>query len=245
MDHMLLLAALAIFAGGVLKGATGAGAPIIAIPALATVYDIHVAIAVMTVPNTLANVWQAWQFRKDLPDRGSILRLVIGAFLGAAAGTALLAAISPRYLSLLMAGAVLLYVALRLFQPGFALPPKLGRRLALPAGFLAGAMQGATGISAPATLSYLNMMRLARGTFIATASVLFVAMTTMQMASLAVVGLLPWRLFLAGFVALALVLGGMPIGGWLGRRMSGPAFDRVILALLVVLSLKLLQGALP
>lgn len=240
---LILLAALAIFAGGVLKGAAGAGAPILAIPALSMVYGVHVAIAVMVVPNTLSNLWQAWQYRRDLPDRAYLAQLVIGAFAGAISGTALLAVAPAWALSLVMAAAVLAYVILRLAQPDFRLPPRLGRALGLPAGFLGGALQGATGISAPASLTYLNAMRLPRGTFVATVSVLFTAMTVMQGASLIAVDLLPLPLFLGGFVALALVMAGMPVGGWLGRRLSGQAFDRAILILLALLGLRLLQTA--
>lgn len=240
---LLALAALAVFAGGVLKGATGAGAPIFAIPALSMVFGVPVAIALMVVPNTLSNVWQAWLYRHDLPDRRYLLHLVVGAFLGAISGTALLALAPAWALSLVMACAVLAYVAVRLLQPDLRLDPRIGRRLGLPVGFLGGALQGATGISAPATLTYLNAMRLARGTFVATASVLFTAMTVMQGLSLVAVDLLPLPLFLGGFIALALLLAGMPLGGWLGRRLSMRAFDRAILALLTLLSLRLLFDA--
>lgn len=241
---MIFLAALAIFAGGILKGATGAGVPILAIPALTMVYDIRIAIAVMTVPNVLSNVWQAWQYRHDLPDRGYLLTLVFGAFVGAIVGTLMLASISPSILAFLVAGAVWLYIGLRVAQPDVRLAERMGQALAFPASFVGGALQGATGISAPASLTYLNAMRLPRGTFVATASIMFVAMTATQIASLVAVKILTWPLFLFGFIALALVIAGMQIGTWLGKKMSGAAFDRMILALLFILSLRLMYDAL-
>ena len=87
-------------------------------------------------------------------------------------------------------------------------------------------------------------MRLPRGTFVATISVLFVAITAMQIASLITVHLLPLPLFLAGFPALAVLLGGMQVGTLVGKRLSGAAFDRMTLALLFLMSLRLLYGAL-
>lgn len=241
---MIVWAALAIFVGGILKGATGAGVPILAIPALTMVYDIRIAIAVMTVPNVLSNVWQVWQYRRDLPDRRYLLALILGALIGTIVGTIMLAVVSPRILAMLVAGAVFAYVGLRVLQPDIRLSEEMGKRLAFPASFVGGALQGSTGISAPATLTYLNAMRLPRGAFVATISVLFMAITTTQIVSLVAVKLLTWPLFFAGFPALALVLGGMQIGTWLGKRLSGATFDKVILALLFVLSLRLLYDAL-
>jgi len=54
---------LAFYFGGMIKGATGAGAPIIAIPIISLLYDVPTAVAAFTVPNFLSNVWQSWKFR--------------------------------------------------------------------------------------------------------------------------------------------------------------------------------------
>ncbi|MEM8665280.1 MAG: TSUP family transporter, partial [Pseudomonadota bacterium] len=65
----LLLASLGLAIGGVLKGATGAGAPLLAVPILAVLYDVPFAVAVLTFPSLLTNAWQAWRFRADQGDR--------------------------------------------------------------------------------------------------------------------------------------------------------------------------------
>jgi uncharacterized membrane protein YfcA len=61
----LIYAAGAFFTGGILKGATGAGAPIIAIPILTFLFDVPTAVASFTLPNLLSNLWQGWHFRKS------------------------------------------------------------------------------------------------------------------------------------------------------------------------------------
>ena len=53
----------AFYFGGVLKGATGAGAPIIAIPIISLLYDVPTAVAAFTIPNFPSNVWHSWKFR--------------------------------------------------------------------------------------------------------------------------------------------------------------------------------------
>ena len=50
MENLLPIA-IAFAMGGILKGATGAGAPIIAIPVLALLYNVQFAVAVFIIPS--------------------------------------------------------------------------------------------------------------------------------------------------------------------------------------------------
>ena len=59
----ILVAFFSLGLGGVLKGATGAGAPLIAVPALAVLFDVPTAIAIFSLPNFFSNAWQGWSFR--------------------------------------------------------------------------------------------------------------------------------------------------------------------------------------
>ena len=53
-DTITIIAILIAFAlGGILKGATGAGAPIVTIPVIAAFYDVRVAVIIMVIPNLL------------------------------------------------------------------------------------------------------------------------------------------------------------------------------------------------
>lgn len=236
----MIWAILAIALGGIMKGATGAGAPMLAIPVMAMVYDIRVAIVVMAIPNLLTNIWQAWHYRAELPRTGFVIPLLAGAFIGTMGGTLLLTLMPPHLLSLFMAVAVLLYIGLRLLRPDFSLSPVTGRRIAAPVGLMCGALQGATGLSAPVSLSYLNAMRLPRTGFIASVSCLFLAIALSQLPSLAFAGFVTWKLLLAGLAALGILLLSMPVGNWIGRRMSARTFDRIILSFLAALCMAMI-----
>ena len=54
----ILLVAICLGLGGILKGATGAGAPVLAVPALVLMFDVHFAILIMIVPNIVTNSFQ-------------------------------------------------------------------------------------------------------------------------------------------------------------------------------------------
>jgi uncharacterized membrane protein YfcA len=236
----ILLAVVAIALGGILKGAIGAGVPIIAAPALTMLYDVPTAVAVLVVPNLLSNVWQAWIYRREALSRGFLLMFAGGGMLGVTVGTWLLTVLRAETLSLLVALSVVGYIALRVARPGWTLGGATALWLSGPAGAMGGLLQGATGISAPASITFLNAMRLPRLTFIATISIFFVAMTAMQIPALWSVGLLtPERLVMGG-AALGVVLLSMPVGSWLGKRASPVLFDRLMLGVLAVIAAKIL-----
>jgi hypothetical protein len=229
--------------GGVLKGATGAGAPILAVPALAMMFNVQFAVVVMLVPNLLTNCWQAWRFRgQRLPAMFNLGFAGAGA-VGVIVGSVLLASLSPRFLSVGVALAVAGYIGFRLARPGWFIRFSLASRVSAPAGLVAGMLQGASGLSAPVSLSFLSAMKLERPVFISTASIFFVAMTLLQIPTLATLGVVtPHRLLLSAF-ALLPVVAFMPVGARIARHLPRAVFDRIILVLLGVLALKLLLDA--
>jgi uncharacterized membrane protein YfcA len=239
----IIVVVLCLAAGGVLKGATGAGAPILAVPALAAFFDVRFAVVVMLIPNLSTNSWQTWRFREHMPEKSFMIPLIAGGVTGVALGTIVLKSLPSETLSLLVAVAVMGYVALRLMRPDWRLEPGPARRLALPAGVAAGLLQGAAGLSAPVSITFLNAMRLRREIFIAAISAFFATFTAIQIVAVAANGLLmPGDLWYSLF-ALAPVSAAMPLGAWIGRHVSPATLDRVILAILFCLSLKLLFEA--
>ncbi|SFI45651.1 hypothetical protein SAMN03080618_00514 [Aquamicrobium aerolatum DSM 21857] len=231
--------------GGVLKGATGAGAPILAIPALAAMFDVKLAVVIMMMPNLLTNLWQGWRHREHrLAGHLGWIFAVTGA-LGALAGTIMLAWLPHEALAMIVAFAVICYVILRLCRPDWSLSLQAGERLSAPAGLVAGILQGSSGISAPVSITFLSAMRLDRQAYIFTISVFFVAMTAVQIPTLGMVGLLSAPLLAISLAAVVPILLFMPVGTALAQRLSPAAFDRAILLLLIGLALKLVFEAAP
>jgi uncharacterized membrane protein YfcA len=236
------LVALCLFLGGVLKGATGAGAPVLAVPALALLFDVRFAVVVMVLPNLFSNLFQAWKYRRDLPERRFVLRFTGWGSLGAAVGTWLLLNLPLTLLPALVALAVMGYVVLRLTRPDWTLPFAHGLRLSPIAGFAAGVLQGAAGLSAPISITFLSAMRLARPVFIATISVLFTAFTLVQLPALWFSGAMSPRELAYSLVALAPLAAGMPVGAAVARRLRPEIFDRAILVLLTLIAVRLVAG---
>jgi hypothetical protein len=234
----------AIALGGLLKGATGAGAPVVAVPVLALFFDVQLAVAVMVMPNLLSNLGQAWAYRRALLEPRFTWTFALTGAVGVGLGTVLLATVEPRYLMLAVALAVFLFIGFRLARPDWGLGFAAARRIVAPVGLAAGALQGATGISAPVSLTFLNAMRLPRENFVATVSVFFAVITAVQVPVMWGYGLLDGRRLLYSLAAIVPLMALMPVGARLARLVPARVFDRLILVLLGVIAARLAWQAL-
>ncbi len=234
---------VALSLGGLMKGATGMGTPVVAVPVIAAFVDVKLAVVVMVIPNLATNLWQIRRYGQYRLGEGFAVRYALGGALGALMGTWLLVTLPVRALSLTMAAAVVLYIVLKLARPDFRLDTAVAQRAALPVSTIAGMLQGAAGISAPIAVSFLNAMRLDRPVFIATISMFFAAMSLVQIPALLWVGLLTPRVILLSALLLIPIFAAMPVGAWLARRLSAEQFDRAILILLALLALRLIWSA--
>lgn len=233
-----IIASFAI--GGILKGATGAGAPLFAVPALTALYGVEFAIAVFVVPNLLSNLWQGWTYRREALPPLFLLWFCGMGMVGVVGGTWLLATLDERVLALTVAGGVFAYIALRLMKPGFIILYGLALRLSPAVGLASGLLQGTAGISAPVTLSFLSAMRIERLAFVGTIAIFFVSTALAQIPALFHIGALTPERLLIGFGGLLLIGLFMPVGAWLGRRFSARTFERVILFVLGLLALRII-----
>ncbi len=238
--NQLLISTVAILLGGFLKGATGAGAPVVGVPILAAIIDIQFAVAVFAVLNLISNIWHSFAYRMHRKVAHLIYGFAIAGAAGAIAGSVLLAFLPTDILLASLALIVLAYIILRLTQPDWILDRSTGLKIMPYAGFAGGLMQGAGGISAPVSITFLSAMRLPREEFIATISVFFVAMSIVQIPFLAIFGILTVERTLLAIAAAIPLFIALSVGEWASRFISGATFDRIILVLLATISIRLI-----
>ncbi|MGI9357038.1 MAG: sulfite exporter TauE/SafE family protein [Rhizobiaceae bacterium] len=239
MDERVIYVAIGFALGGILKGATGAGAPIIAIPLMAIFYNVPFAVTVFIVPTIASNIWQVWAHRARLLPPDFLLRFVGAGAIGAGVGTILLVSFSSASLKLAVAIAVFAYILFRLLKPDWQLAYEKAFSVSGLSGGSAGILQGATGVSAPISVTFLNAMKLERETFMATISSFFLAIALVQTPLLIRFGYMTADRFWLSCLAIAPLLVSMPIGAALAKRLSRQTFDRIILTLLAILACRL------
>lgn len=225
--------------GGILKGATGAGAPVVAVPIIALFYDVPTAVTIFVIPNLLSNVWQAWSYRKNQMPPALTYRFAATGLMGAIVGTFMLAYLPTDLLTAMIAVAVTLYIAFRLARPEWVLGYATAVRIVVPVGTIAGVLQGSLGISAPVSLTFLNAMKPEREQFIATVSFFFASMALVQLPFLVGLGLMTTERFWISWIALIPLIGCMPVGAFIARYVPRSVFDKLILALLALIAVKL------
>ena len=236
--------AAALGAGALVKGATGMGLPLIALPALTAVFGLQHAISIMIIPILITNTQQAWRFRAVRADSKVkfLPALALGGVAGVVLGTWLLVSLPERQLLFGLGVLLFAYVALRLLRPAFLVDEAAGRRWALPVGVGAGLLQGATGVSAPLGVTFIHAMKLSRDAHVYAVSIMFLGFGVVQFAALLLSGVMQPEWLLQGALAMIPILIFMPIGQWLAGKLSAKAFDLLILVFLGVIGAKLLLG---
>ena len=240
-DPLIIIAILVAFSlGGILKGATGAGAPIITIPVIAAFYDVRIAVIIMVIPNLLTNIGQLYQFRKTILPKLFTLSFAIGGGIGAFLGTILLANLSIKILTLSVAFIVIVYILLKLIVPSWKLTYEKAKKLVFLMGGFGGVLQGTAGLSAPISITFLNSMKLERNQFIPTISVYFGVMSIFQMPTLYYYNFLNLEIVLVSCISTLVLLSFMPIGSWIAKSVSKESFDKITLILLGFIAFRII-----
>lgn len=235
----LLLISVVIAGAALVKGAIGFGFPLVGIPLLSAIIGPRAAVPVIAVPTLLSNFMMV---SRGSGSRASAhLLLVLGGLaVGTLAGAAVIKALDPRWLSVLVGVVALAYVIATALRLTALVPEAAGRRAAPVVGLAAGLLGGATGIFAPLLASYLHLLNMAKRDFVFWITIMFFVSNIVQIASYALLGLY------GGQVLSLALLGCVPmaIGTWSGMviqdRMPPDVFGRIVLGIVFIASLNLL-----
>lgn len=229
----------ALSAGAVVKGLSGLGLPLVAIPIMAGFIGVERAVALMVVPNVVTNLWLLWTYRDHavaLPRMPWII--VIGA-IGTVLGTWVLASVPERWLTILMAGWLGLYLAMMALRLQPRLEGEAGQRAMLPVVGFAGLIQGATGAAGPVIGPFAHALGLRKGTYIFTVTVIFNIFTLTQIGALLWYDILVLDRFYEGLVACIPPLVVMPIATRFAGRFSARTFELMLMAVFLAMEARL------
>ena len=233
----------AVLVGSLVKSVTGMGFPIIAVPIMSLYTGPATAIAVIAIPNAAQNLGIAWSHRHAHAETEGLSVFCGVGVLGAVAGALTLGVVPEDLTSAVLVVAIAAWVLQTLRRPDLVVRPEQ-RSLANPlAGALAGIFQGAAGISGPIVAAWHHGLRLSREAFILSIATAFFLTGTAQIAVLGARGELSGRLGVSAVLTI-IVLGTIPIGSRLRDRLSGPAFERLVLVMVAASGLGLLVGIL-
>ena len=237
---LLAFSALAFLLGGLVKGTLGIGLPLVAVPLLTLGWPAGQAIALMSVPVILSNVWQAWDSGISWPGVRRFLPLIVTLLLSTLLTVPMTLALSEQTLRTVLALVVLLAVTLNALPLRLDVPPARERWWSMAIGTISGVMGGVSALTGPVIISYLVSLRLARDVFVRSISVIYLAGAVPLYGSMAVQGRFTLReVLLSGLALLPMALG-LALGKRLRGRLSEALFRRVLLGFLVFVALMLI-----
>jgi uncharacterized membrane protein YfcA len=229
----------AVLVGSLVKSVTGMGFPIIAVPIMSLYTGPATAIAVIAIPNAAQNLGIAWSHRRALPETKGLAVFCGVGVLGAVGGALTLGVVPEDLTSAVLVIAIAAWVFQALRRPDLVVPPERRSFVNPIAGALAGIFQGAAGISGPIVAAWHHGLRLSREAFVLSIATAFLLTGTAQIAVLGARGELTGRLGVSAMLTV-IVLGTIPIGARLRERLSGPAFERLVLTMVAASGLGIL-----
>lgn len=236
---VVVLAAISI--GALIKGMTGMGLPLLAVPAIASFTSVEDAVILMIIPTFGSNLMLVATHRRFLDLVPAHLPFLVAGLTGGVLGTFLLIAIDDRWLKLILA--VWLAVYLVQFVLGNFLRSLFQAKGAAAAGvgLTAGAIQGATGISAHIVAPYFHGRNLAPSAYAFLIASAFLTFSSAQMVTAVSTHLLTAERFAIGMIALLPTLVFIQIGIKLAGRISETTFQKILLVIFVLMEIKLIS----
>lgn len=229
-----------IAAGAFVKGLTGVGLPLVAIPFIAGFLGAEHSVAVMQIPGLVSNAWLLWSTRQAASGMTLRYEMLVPAFVMLFFGVWFLDSSDNRTIILLLAGVVAAFLFLLVFNPSFRLVGVRGRLLTAGASLCGGFVQGATGVSGPLFSTLILSFRLSKDAFVFYNALLFGVFNLLQLGILTAFGLMSWLRVTESLIVLIPML----IFQYLGMRVRGAVslkfFNGVVIGMIALMEVKLL-----
>jgi uncharacterized protein len=237
----LALAAVGIIFAAFVKGVTGLGFPVIAVPVVAQFLDPQTTVVAISIPTFLMNIIQVIQGDASLATVRRFLPLMVCAIPASIIGTAILATASGALITGILGIIVTVYTTLSLLRVRLVIPPARERQIGVIVGLCSGLMGGATGMFSPPLIIYMTALQLPKATFVSAISLCFIAGQVPQLVSLLRYQLMTGpRLSMAALCCLV-GAGGFLAGMCLQHAISQQLFAKVVLVVLLLVGLNLLR----
>ena len=235
LEIVLLVAAFLV--GGVVKGVSGIGMPLLIIPILIQFVSVQSAIAIMSVPVLITNLMPLSDFEATKKAAIRFKKLLLLVPVGIAVGSLALLYFDARKLDLLI-GLVLGFFSLAgLFNVRFG-PDGLDETFWNPiAGFITGLLGGFSSFYGPTVALYFSLIKVPREEFITSGSIIFALAASSLYVIMAAAGLFTLRDFVISVLGLAPIFVGVYFGNKIRKKISEPAFNRLILWFLLAIAL--------
>jgi len=238
----LALFGAAIFGAAVLRGFSGFGFALAAVPLVAMIVAPAQAVAIVILVQTVMGLRDIAQHHAII-DRPGVLRLSLGALIGTPLGVAGLLLLDPPTIRLCIAAIVGIGVLFLLQKPHPT--AQLRPLLALATGFLSGLFGGLAAMPGPPAVAYYLSGSTSDNVARASLMVFFFLTSALALPGLILGNLIDIQVVALSCAALPLVLVGTGVGTFLFKLAPSSSYRVVALSVLIAMALSSgLQGIL-
>lgn len=228
----IAMAVAGVFVGALLRGFTGFGLPLAAVPALTLVLAPALVVPAMLLLQILATLQVLPRIYRAI-HWPALAWLGMGALAGIPAGTLLLANLSPDAMRLLIGLVMLVAVAVLWHGFRFAHMPGVPARLGV--GALAGVMSGAAAMPSPPVVVFFLASPASAAVSRASLQVFFMLTGLASFGLATASGLVTWTTVLLAVLLTPALVAGTWAGEWLFHRTEGRNYRPAALAVLLVI----------
>ena len=226
----LVFCVFIIFLSYTIKGLSGFGSGLLAIPLLALFLPITMIVPLLGLLSYSGTIMQSMHLRKEVVWR-DMLPLIPFSLMGIAIAVWLLVNVNEIILTRVLGIFVLIYAV-------YSLLPRAdyqgGRKWAIVAGGFGGMVGALFGTGGPFYVLYLNMRRLDKGAFRATIAMIFLVDGGARILGYAISGLYTVQVLGMLFMLLPVLFLGMYAGHSLHLKIEQKQFNQIISLLLMI-----------
>lgn len=245
IDGWTLVACIAaLVAGGLVKGMTAIGLPLVAVPVLATVLPVPQALALVVLPSMATSLWQAIQgghYRAALARLAPVLATLVA---GMAASVHVLARVEPQHLNLALGVVVIAFGLLLVKQVVFTVRREHERIAGAVTGLVAGLVGGVSLFVGPIFAMYLSGLGLDRNVFVSTMAIANLTGAVTLALFIASYGVVDGGDFALSAAATVIVFVGLFAGSRIRLRVSEARFRQAVALVLLASGANLVRRAL-
>ncbi|MBC25612.1 MAG: hypothetical protein CMM41_11185 [Rhodospirillaceae bacterium] len=234
--------AIAMLAGGFCKGASGISLALVSVSLAAIFVDISTAVALMTVPVLIANIWQVSSNAFVTETWREYKPLYIAILPGVAFGAKVLTSVDPTLISGIVGVLVVAFAFLIYNQPDWYLNPRTARRIRIPVGLTGGVIAGISGL-VPPVLIYMVALKLPKERFICAVGIGYLTAVLALIFFLSSYKFFTLQLLFWSTVASIPMFVGQLVGQGVRRYMDDSLFRILILILMIFSGANLIRKA--
>ncbi|MBX9811476.1 MAG: sulfite exporter TauE/SafE family protein [Burkholderiales bacterium] len=237
----IMAVAIIVFGAFVVRGLSGFGAGLIAMPLLVFVVPIRTAVPMMGLLVFTLFVFLSIRDRQEVV-RDELKRLLPPTILGVIAGALLFKSLDGRLLVMMLGGFIVSFALYSLAVNHFGLPQlRCSRRWALPIGFVSAALDTLFGGGGGTlVVIYMHMRGISKVQFRATVAMLWFFEMIARIASYILSGYYTSSTLLLAALMLPMVWTGTRVGEHIDTRISQQTFSKVLAVMLLLSGISVL-----